>query len=104
MARTRLALHEELCKVLGSANCYYSPPASLLMHYPCIRYEEENPAIDYADNIPYNYTRCWMITIIDKDPDSVIPYRLLSHFKRYCTRDRSYASDGLYHFIYLLYY
>ncbi len=104
MARTRLELHEELCEVLGSRNCYYSPPANLVMKYPCIRYEEENPSIDYADNLRYRYTRCWMITIIDEDPDSILPLRLMQHFPYYCSRERSYPSDGLNHFVYLLYY
>ena len=104
MARTRLDLHNELCEVLGTANCYYAPPANLQMHYPCIRYEEENPAIDYADNIRYHCTRAWMITIIDKDPDTIIPFRLEQRFPKYCSRERSYSSDGLYHVVYLLYY
>ena len=104
MVRTRLTLHEELCKVLGTRNCYFSPPANLVMQYPCIRYEEENPAIEYADNLHYLRTRCWMITIIDEDPDSEIPDKLQEHFKHYCSRDREYSSEGLRHFVYLLYY
>lgn len=100
--RTRQSLHKELCEVLGSWNCYYSPPST--MKYPCIKYEEEPSLIEYADNIRYKRTRCWMITIIDTEQDSLIPFRLEEHFPKYCTRERSYASDGLYHFVYQLYY
>lgn len=102
MARTRLTLHEELCKVLGSRNCYYSPPSQ--MKYPCIKYERENPSIDYADDIEYRSMNAWVITIIDPDPDSPIPERLKAHFKHYCSRDREYPADGLRHFVYTLYY
>lgn len=100
--KSRQDLHKELCQVLGSWNCYFTPPS--VMKYPCIKYEEENPSIDYADNIEYRFTRCWMITIIDPNQDSPIPARLKQHFKHYCRRERAYSSDGLYHFVYTLYY
>ena len=102
MARTRLTLHEELCEVLGTRNCYYEAPS--VLKYPCIKYEMQNPAIDYADNEEYRSTNMWMITIIDTDPDSEIPKRLKEHFKYYCSRNREYDSDGLKHFVYTLYY
>lgn len=102
MARTRLTLHEELCKVLGSKNCYYSPPSK--MKYPCIKYEMENPSVDYADDIEYRSTNAWMITIIDPDPESEIPARLKEHFPRYCSKSREYSANGLRHFVYTLYY
>ena len=102
MARTRLTLHEELCKVLGSRNCYYDPPSQ--MQYPCIKYEMENPLVDYADDIEYRSINAWMITIIDPDPESEIPKRLKEHFKHYCSKSREYPSEGLRHFVYTLYY
>ena len=102
MARTRLDLHEELCKVLESRNCYYEAPSQ--MKYPCIKYEMQNPSIDYADNEEYRFMNMWMLTIIDTDPDSEIPAKLKAHFKHYCSRNREYDADGLKHFVYTLYY
>lgn len=104
MARTREDLHKELCKVLGSNHCYYSPPSSTLMQYPCIRYRSQVPSIDYADNKRYRVTNCWMVTVIDEDPDSEIPKRLEEHFGTYCSKSQEYPSDGLQHFAYTLYY
>lgn len=102
MARTRLTLHEELCDVLGSDNCYFSPPSS--MTYPCIKYGREVPDVNDADNIQYTVIGRWTITIIDYNPDSEIPKRLTDHFQQYCRKDREYTTDGLYHFVYNLYY
>ena len=102
MTRSRLTLHEELCTVLGSRNCYFSPPS--IMEYPCIKYEREAPDINHADNISYFEANAWMLTIIDTNPDSEIPKRLIEHFPQYCSKNREYATDGLYHFIYRLYY
>lgn len=102
MARTRLTLHERLCKVLGSNQCYYSPPS--VLKYPCIKYEMDNPSIDYADDMEYRTMNKWMITIIDPDPNSEIPKRLKEEFKHYCSKDREYPSDGLRHFVYTLFY
>lgn len=102
MGRTRLTLHEELCEVLGSPNCYFSPPSAMV--YPCIRYIREAPYTEPADNIEYMEVQRWTITIIDTNPDSNIPDRLKAKFKHYCMKDREYTTDGLYHFVYTLYY
>lgn len=102
MARTRLTLHEELCEVLGTRNCYFSPPSQMI--FPCIKYMREPPLVDAADNLDYIETSRWTVTIIDTNPDSAIPKRLKDHFKHYCAKDREYTTDGLYHFVYNLYY
>lgn len=102
MVRTRLTLHEELCEVLGSRNCYFSPPST--MKYPCIRYIRGAPLVEHADNIEYTEMFEWTVTVIDVDPDSEIPRRLKDHFKHYCRRDREYTVDGLNHFVFVLYY
>lgn len=102
MVRTRLTLHEELCEVLGSRNCYFSPPSK--MNYPCIKYVRDAPSIEDADNISYTRIDRWSLTIIDHNPDSDIPARLEEHFPQYCRKDREYTADGLYHFVYILYY
>lgn len=101
MAKTRLTLHEELCEVLGSKNCYFSPPNRIAS--PCILYNRGTPIINHADNNKYLKKNSWTITIIDTNPDSDIPNRFEEHFK-YCSKSQEYASDGQYHFIYNLYY
>ena len=102
MGRTRLTLHKELCTILGTDHCYFAPPSQ--MEYPCIKYERITPSVSNADNMDYITMNGWIITIMDYDPDSEIPDKLKEHFKHYCMKDQEFAEDGLYHFVYRLYY
>ncbi len=98
----RLKLHELLCEVLGSRNVYFQPPASLVMQYPCIRYNLYDIDNVAADNLVYLQHTAYQITVIDRDPDSEISKRVSTipgiRF------NRSYQADNLNHTIYILYY
>lgn len=100
--RTRLELHDILKSIPGVKKAYYSPPASIFMEYPCIRYELSGIPIQRADNIPYFGCKRYTITVIDEDPDTVIPEYVLQ--LPYCSFDRSYVADGLNHFVFTLYF
>lgn len=102
MPRPRLELHEILCDILGSRNCYFSPPASLHMKFPCIRYDITAFDTDKADNINYRLSNRYTLTYIDKDVDSDTPYQLLQ--LPYCSLDRTYAIDNMKHWVFTLYY
>lgn len=103
------ALHDILCEVLGSPfpdgedHCYFEPPADIQMKYPCIVYNHTNDQDDFADNIHYICSKRYTVTIVDEDPDSKIPNRLKNSLS-YCTSDRNFASDGLSHFVFTLFY
>lgn len=104
MGKNRLQLHEELCKLLGSRNCYFCPPTGLTMKYPCIRYNTSPPDTTYADNKVYLFKQHYTLMVIDYDPDTEIPGKLMEHFP-YCRMDRPpYQVDGLNHFVYSLYF
>lgn len=102
LEQKRLDLHEFLCNIINSRNCYYSPPAGLQLSYPCIVYGLANPNVFHGDNIPYLTFLQWTVTIIDEDPDSAI----VSHFFNLakCRFDRKYQSDDLNHFVFSLYF
>lgn len=102
MAEIRKPLHDILCEILGSKNCYFDPPATIHMKYPCIRYSYSNDMDQFADNRHYLKNKRYIITIIDENPDSKIPDRLKE--LHYCSSDRNYAMDGLNHFVFTLYY
>lgn len=99
----RLDLHKELRELLDSANVYFQPPASLSMKYPCIKYSLTSIDIRHADDSNYTNDRQYTIMVIDSNPDSEIPDRILNHF-RMCSFDRSYTADNLNHFVLTLYY
>lgn len=100
---SRLKLHEELCELLGNENVYYNPPESLKMSYPCIRYNLSGMDHKHANDRIYNSTNRYELIVIDHDPDSDIPNRILSHFQM-CRFDRKYVSNNLNHFAITIYY
>jgi hypothetical protein len=100
---SRLDLHEEICSVLGSRNAYFQAPSSKTMNYPCVRYAKGKPTTTKANNGLYGYTECYEGVVMDFDPDSEIPKKLLQHFKM-CSLGKSYTVDGLNHTPFTLHY
>lgn len=123
----RAGLHALLCEVLASfgvwlwdplnfvqddlqtaierearRHVYYQPPANIMIAYPCIVYSMSNIDTKFADNIPYMRQKQYNLTVIDKDPDSMIVDKV-SHLPR-CTFDRMYIADNLYHWTFSIYY
>lgn len=100
---SRLELHEILCGILGSRNCYFQPPVSVKMSYPAIVYSLSSLRRNHADDSIYKQMRAYEIIVIDYDPESVIAEKV-SHLQ-YCSLDRPpYPSDNLNHFVFTLYY
>jgi hypothetical protein len=105
---SRLKLHEEFIDILRTkkekvTRVYFQPPASLRMEYPCIKYSLSGIDIKRADNIAYNRTNQYQVTVIDPDPDSVIPSQLIERFPK-IRFDRPYTADNLNHYVFTLYY
>lgn len=102
MAKDRLELHEKLCEILGSRNCYFNPPTGLTMEFPCIRYTCEGINEKFADNQVYLKTRRYNLILIDYNPDSEIADRLYK--LPYCHSGRFYVSNNLNHFPFEVYW
>ena len=100
---SRLNLHEEFCNILETRNVYFQPPASFNMSYPCIRYSPSEPDQKYADNRYYTKTNRYDGIVIDRDPESKIPDKILEHFSR-CKLGNPYVADNLNHFPFTIYY
>jgi len=98
----RLDLHDVLTALLGSDNVYFQPPASMNMRYPCIRYERTRISTFHADNKPYRHEKHYMITVIDEDPDSLIPDQVAALST--CQFDRHYTSAGLNHDVFNMFF
>lgn len=99
----RYALNEELQHAPGVRNVYFQPPATVRMKYPCIVYTRSGGNTRHANDMPYNFRRRYTVTVIDPDPDSIIPDYIATHFPM-CDADRSYSVDNLYHHVFTLYW
>lgn len=105
MARPRSQLHEILCDILGTKFCYFVAPSNVQMIYPCIVYRWENSETRSADDIRYKNDRRYTVTVIDSKPDSDIVERLIEDERlKYLSSDRNYVADGLYHYVFTLFY
>jgi hypothetical protein len=98
----RLDLQELLVDLLGSDNVYFQPPESAKMQYPCIRYAMDFKLSDWADGLPYKRDNRYLVTVIDRDPDSVIPDSVAALPR--CVFDRFYTADNLNHHVFKLFF
>lgn len=100
---SRLQLQGELEELLGNKNVYFQPPESAKLRYPCIVYEHDVGYITYADDVPYQFTRPYKLTIITQDPESELVSNLAYKYPtiRQLTH---FVSDNRYHDVFRLYY
>ena len=101
MAR-RLQLQTILELIIDNENVYFQPPESIKLNYPCIIYELSGHKSEFADNKLYLNKKQYTITVIDRDPDSLIPDKLLS--LSLISFDRYYAANNLNHYVFRLYF
>jgi hypothetical protein len=87
---------------VGSDNVYFQPPPTVEMTYPCIVYKLDKVQVRHANNGPYKKVRAYQVTVIDRNPDSDIPDKILeipkSRFERF------YTADKLNHFVYNIFF
>lgn len=100
---TRLNLHEELCTLLGSRNCYFEPPESIKLNYPCFIYYVDDITQIRADNRHYLDINEYSITYITSKPNSDICEKFFEAFPT-SRFDRKYNSDNLHHYVFALSY
>lgn len=88
--------------LLGSRNVYFQPPSDKKLSYPCIVYQLDYIRSIFADSIPYNNTKRYTVTYIDKSPDQYIPDKIGQ--LQFCSFSRFYVADNLNHYSYRLYF
>jgi hypothetical protein len=99
---TRLDLQIVLEALQDGVSVYFQPPPNVTMNYPAIVYNRDYQQVDFADNGPYSRTIRWQVTVIDSDPDSLIPNKVADlPMTRYV---RHFTTEGLNHDIYQLYF
>jgi hypothetical protein len=98
----RLSLHQILVVLLGTNNVYFQPPSTVKMKYPCIVYRRNKIDEKRANNRLYLHKHGYQIMVIDENPDSTIPDKVLS--LPLCSFDRHYTADNLNHDVFNIYY
>lgn len=83
MGRSRLMLHQILEQLVGEEpeqkiKTYFQPPSQVQMEFPCIVYDLDDAETEFADNVPYRYTKRYQVTYISADPDDEVPDRIAS--------------------------
>lgn len=95
----RLELDALLRKVMkdvsGVENVYFQPPENLLLKYHAIVYSRSDIRNRPADDMVYSQFTFYDLTVIDKNPDSLLVYAVASLPR--CKFGRHYKSDNLYH-------
>lgn len=104
MGQSRLQLHQILKSFTDEVEgrSYFQPQPNVTMVYPAIVYILDFEDAKFADNKPYSRTDRYQVTIIDRDPDTVLRKKVgdlpMSRFRR------SFATSGLNHYIFDLYF
>jgi hypothetical protein len=99
---TRLEFQDVLSGIQHGLNVYFQPPSNVTMTYPAIVYNRDLQAAEYADNKLYFRKTRYMVTVIDRDPDSPIPDLVAAlPLARYV---RHFTTEGLNHDIYDVYF
>ena len=96
---TRLELHQKLLALCN--NVYYQPPETFKMAYPCIIYNLEQDDLLHADDLAYIRHKRYSITIVDRNPDSMLPDSFSEAFN--ARMERHYTADNLHHFSYTIF-
>jgi hypothetical protein len=98
----RLELQAKLETLLGKRDVYFQPPPSIQLSYPCIIYQRDDRRTEFADNNPYNHAIRYLVTVIDRNPDSDIPDKVAALPK--CSFVRFFVADNLNHDVFSLFF
>lgn len=99
---TREDLQYKLEEIFGSKNVYYQSPPSTGMKYPAILYSKSRISVKRANDRNYSTRTAYELIVIDRLPDNPVIQRLME--LPYCSYDRVYKADNLYHDVLTLYY
>lgn len=103
MARTRKRFSTFLKDALPDvSHFYFNPPNGTQMEYPCVVYRRVINRNKRADNLAYLKRKQYMVTLIDRNPDS--PFPDLLEDLPYCGKDREFCQGNLYHYVYTIFF
>ncbi len=98
----RVDLQAKFEELLGVKHVYYKPPESLRIEYPAIIYSKSRIDTKKANDTTYKKDTRYDVTVVDRRPDNPVIEKLLE--LPYCSYDRDYKSDNLYHDVLIIYH
>lgn len=105
--RSRKELSPILRSIMASKykkfDVYWQQPNNTKMVYPCIVYGMDTINTNHADDTAYRNMRLYTITLIGKEPDNDDVIEQLLALP-YCSFDRRFINDNLYHDVLNLYF
>lgn len=99
---SRLNLQDCLEKTIDNKNVYYQSPSLNLINYPAVVYSLDGVDSSFSNNAKYAIEKKYTLTLIEKDPDSILFDKLLMLDK--CRFVNHYVSDNLHHYVFSIYY
>lgn len=102
MARPRSELSAILNGIEGVQTVAFQPDGTTTLKDPAIMYEPAKPFVQHADNVKYKTEKGYLVTVIDRDPDSPIADAVEA--LPFTTFDRGFRANGLNHFVFNLYF
>lgn len=100
---TRQELSIKFSEILGNMNVYFQPPEFVKLKYDCIIFKDVTPFARRANNFVYILQHKYQVTYVTSNPNSTIPDKMLTSFQM-IDRVNDYVSDGLYHYVFELYF
>lgn len=100
MAQSQLELQillEELTE-----HVYFQAPPNNKAQYPCIVYSRDGVSAQHADNELYQHAKRYQVTVIDRDPNTVLADKV-EHL-RFCAFQRSFKAADLNHYVFSLFF
>ena len=98
----RVQLQQRLEEIVGNRHVYFQPPANVQIEYPCIVYHRDIAVTQFADDNPYRYTKRYLVTVIDRSPDSEIPDKVAK--LPMCIHNRFFVAENLNHDVFILHF
>lgn len=102
MARPQSELQAIFVGMAGVQAAYFQPDQNTKVVDPAVIYERDDSWHARSDNILWLFKKRYTVTVIDREPDSLIPDQVeaLPH----STFNRFFRRNGLNHFVFQLYF
>ena len=99
---SRVELQTMLENILGSRNVYFQPPENVKIKYPAIIYSRTRIDGTFANNDVYKLDHAYQVVYVHSNPDDPLIDTLAQ--VPTCRFQREYASDNLYHDVFIIYF